>query len=201
VQGFGNVGNAAARIFHEAGARVTAVQDVTCTLHNKNGLDIERLTAWQAEGKPLGEFKDAEKLEDDEFWDVPSEFLVPAALEGQITARNAARIRTRVLLEGANGPTTPEGDDILNDRGVLIVPDVLANAGGVTVSYFEWVQDFSSFFWSEEEINRRLDRIMEEAFQAIWDTSTRERVTLRTATYIVACKRVLEARELRGLYP
>jgi len=201
VQGFGNVGNAAARIFHEAGARVTAVQDVTGTLHNKNGLDIERLTAWQAEGKPLGEFKDAEKLEDDEFWDVPSEFLVPAALEGQITARNAARIQTRVLLEGANGPTTPEGDDILNDRGVLIVPDVLANAGGVTVSYFEWVQDFSSFFWSEEEINRRLDRIMEEAFQAIWDTSTREKVTLRTATYIVACKRVLEARELRGLYP
>jgi len=201
VQGFGNVGNAAARAFHEAGARVTAVQDVSGTVYNEHGLDIENLVALQAAGRPIIEFADAQVIENDAFWDVPSEFLIPAAIEGQITARNAGRIQTRILLEGANGPTTPEADDILNDRGVLVVPDVLANAGGVTVSYFEWVQDFSSFFWSEEEINRRLDRIMEEAFQAIWDTSQRERVSLRTATYIVACKRVLEARELRGLYP
>ena len=105
------------------------------------------------------------------------------------------------MLEGANGPTTPEADDILNANGVLVVPDVLANAGGVTVSYFEWVQDFSSYFWSEEEINRRLDRIMEDAFDAIWETARAQKVTLRTATFIVACRRVLEARQLRGLYP
>jgi glutamate dehydrogenase (NAD(P)+) len=201
VQGFGNVGNAVARVFHEAGARVTTVQDVAGTVHNDSGLDIEKLCALQASGKPITAFTGGEVIPNDAFWDVPSEFLVPAALEGQINARNAGRINTRILLEGANGPTTPEADDILNDRGVLVVPDVLANAGGVTVSYFEWVQDFSSFFWSEEEINRRLDRIMEDAFQAIWDSSRRDKVSLRTATYIVACKRVLEARQLRGLYP
>ena len=201
IQGFGNVGNAAARAFHEAGARVTTVQDVQGTVHSERGLDIENLVALQAAGRPITEFDQAEVIPNDAFWDVPSEFLIPAALEGQINEQNAGRISTRILLEGANGPTTTEADDILTDRGVLVVPDVLANAGGVTVSSFEWVQDFSSFFWSEEEINRRLDRIMEEAFQAIWDTSTREKVTLRTATFIVACKRVLEARELRGLYP
>jgi glutamate dehydrogenase (NAD(P)+) len=126
---------------------------------------------------------------------------VPAALEQQVTEDNAPRIRTKIVLEGANGPTTPEADDILTANGVLVVPDVLANAGGVTVSYFEWVQDFSSYFWTEEEINRRLDRIMEEAFASIWDTADKHKVTLRMATYIVACRRVLEARQLRGLYP
>jgi len=201
VQGFGNVGNAAARAFHEAGARVTTVQDVSGTVHNPHGLDIHNLVELQAQGRPITEFDEGEVMDDAAFWDVPSDFLIPAALEGQITADNAGRINTRILLEGANGPTTPEADDILTDRGVLVVPDVLANAGGVTVSYFEWVQDFSSYFWSEEEINRRLDKIMEDAFQAIWDTAQREHVSLRTATFIVACKRVLEARELRGLYP
>jgi len=201
VQGFGNVGATAARMFHEAGARVTAIQDVSGTIHHEQGIDIPKLIAFQASGQPLTEFKGASVIERDALWDVPTEFLIPAALEGQITAKNAGRISTRILLEGANGPTTTEADDILNDRGVLVVPDVLANAGGVTVSYFEWVQDFSSFFWSEDEINRRLDRIMEEAFAAIWDTSAREKVSLRTATFIVACKRVLGARELRGLYP
>ncbi|MDQ6618684.1 MAG: Glu/Leu/Phe/Val dehydrogenase [Pseudomonadota bacterium] len=201
IQGFGNVGNATARVFHQAGARVTTVQDVSGTIHNEHGLDVEKLTALQASGRPITEYADATQLEEDAFWDVPSDFLIPAALESQITGGNAPRIHTRILLEGANGPTTTEADDILNDRGVLVVPDVLANAGGVTVSYFEWVQDFSSFFWSEDEINRRLDGIMEEAFRAIWETSQRENVSLRTATYIVACKRVLEARELRGLYP
>ncbi|MEO5701684.1 MAG: Glu/Leu/Phe/Val dehydrogenase [Casimicrobiaceae bacterium] len=201
VQGFGNVGNAAARAFHDGGARVTTIQDVSGTVHNAHGLDIHNLVALQAAGRPITEFDDGEVIEDDAFWDMPSDFLIPAALENQITSVNAARIKTRVLLEGANGPTTPEADDILGERGILVVPDVLANAGGVTVSYFEWVQDFSSYFWSEEEINRRLDRIMEDAFQAIWDTAQREQVSLRTATFIVACKRVLEARELRGLYP
>jgi len=201
IQGFGNVGSAAAHCFAAAGAKIIAVQDVSGTLHNDKGLDVAKLSAMQAAGQQIVEYRDADVIDNDAFWDVPSEFLIPSALEQQITSRNANRIKTRIVLEGANGPTTPEADDILNANGALVVPDVLANAGGVTVSYFEWVQDFSSYFWSEEEINRRLDRIMEEAFAAIWETGQRENVTLRTATYIVACKRVLEARQLRGLYP
>ena len=140
-------------------------------------------------------------IPDASFWELESEFLIPAALENQITASNAGRIRTRVLLEGANGPTTPEADDILTGQGVVVVPDVLANAGGVTVSYFEWVQDLSSYFWSEEEVNGRLDKIMSDAFTALWESAAQARVTLRTAAFTVACKRILEARHLRGLYP
>jgi glutamate dehydrogenase (NAD(P)+) len=146
-------------------------------------------------------YEDAEVLDNDKFWDVDCDILIPAALEQQITAANAGRIKARLIIEGANGPTTPEADDILTDRGILVLPDVIANAGGVTVSYFEWVQDFSSFFWSEDEINARLVRIMKEAFAGIWQVAQDNKVTLRTATFIVACKRILHARELRGLYP
>jgi glutamate dehydrogenase (NAD(P)+) len=201
VQGFGNVGGVAARYFHEAGGRIIAVQDASGTILNKRGLDIPRLLEMQEAGAPLTAFREAEVIPDDAFWDVESEFLVPAALEQQVTAANAPRIRTRIVLEGANGPTTPEADDILAANGILVVPDVLANAGGVTVSYFEWVQDFSSYFWTEDEINRRLDRIMVDAFEAIWESSQRTKVSMRTATFIVACKRILAARQLRGLYP
>jgi glutamate dehydrogenase (NAD(P)+) len=201
VQGFGNVGGVAARYFHEAGARIIAVQDATGTVLSKRGLDIPRLLEMQEAGAPLTAFREAEVIPDDAFWDIESEFLVPAALEQQVTAANAPRIRTRIVLEGANGPTTPEADDILAANGILVVPDVLANAGGVTVSYFEWVQDFSSYFWTEDEINRRLDRIMVDAFEAIWESSQRTKVSMRTATFIVACKRILAARQLRGLYP
>jgi glutamate dehydrogenase (NAD(P)+) len=129
------------------------------------------------------------------------DILIPAALEGQITKANAPKIKAKMVIEGANGPTTPEADDILQDRGVLVVPDVIANAGGVTVSYFEWVQDFSSFFWSEDEINARLIKIMKDAFDAVWQTAQQHKVSLRTATFIVACTRILTARDLRGLYP
>ena len=129
------------------------------------------------------------------------DILIPAALEGQITAANAGRIKARMVIEGANGPTTPAADDILHERNILVLPDVIANAGGVTVSYFEWVQDFSSFFWSEDEINARLVRIMKEAFAGVWQMSQDYKVSLRTATFIIACKRILHARELRGLYP
>jgi glutamate dehydrogenase (NAD(P)+) len=201
VQGFGNVGGSAAQMFHAAGAKVVALQDATATIVDDHGLDVPALLAKRDAGIMLADASHGTRIDNDAFWDVRSDFLVPAALEGQITARNAERIRTRIVLEGANGPTTPDADDILHANGVLVVPDVLANAGGVTVSYFEWVQDFSSFFWSEEEINRRLDRIMIDAFEAISETAEREQVSLRTATFIVACKRVLEARELRGLYP
>jgi glutamate dehydrogenase (NAD(P)+) len=149
----------------------------------------------------VGGFKGAEAIDGESFWDMPSDILIPAALEGQISAERARRVTAKLVLEGANGPTVPEADDILAERGVLVVPDVICNAGGVTVSYFEWVQDFSSFFWSEDEINLRLDKIMVDALKRIWDTADRHKITLRTATFAVACERILIAREERGLYP
>lgn len=201
VQGFGNVGGIAARMFHEAGAKVVALQDHSATLANEAGIDIPAALAYaQAQGGLAG-FGGAAPISSDDFWLLPSDFLVPAALEGQIVPERAQQLRTKIIVEGANGPTTPAADDILRERGILVVPDVLANAGGVTVSYFEWVQDFSSFFWSEEEINSRLERIMVGAFDGIWKMATERGVSLRTATFIIACHRVLAAREQRGLYP
>ncbi|GGJ23471.1 Glu/Leu/Phe/Val family dehydrogenase [Deinococcus roseus] len=201
VQGFGNVGNAAARIFHDHGAKVVAIQDITGTIYSEAGINPYDALAFLKEHSTLKGMPGTETIEPGNFWDVECEILIPAALEKQITEENAGRIKTRVIVEGANGPTIPAADDILTENGVLVVPDVLANAGGVTVSYFEWVQDFSSYFWTEDEINARLDRIMREAFDSLWDVKERHNVTLRTAAYIVACARVLEARALRGLYP
>ncbi|MFM7533217.1 MAG: Glu/Leu/Phe/Val family dehydrogenase, partial [Rubrivivax sp.] len=149
----------------------------------------------------LAGFAGAEAIPEEAFWDVRCDILIPAALEGQITPERARRLHARLVLEGANGPTLPSADDILADRGVLVVPDVICNAGGVTVSYFEWVQDFSSFFWTEDEINLRLDEIMVGALKNIWETADRHRITLRTATFAVACQRILGARAERGLYP
>jgi glutamate dehydrogenase (NAD(P)+) len=202
VQGFGNVGGVAARIFADAGAKVIAVQDHETTVVNQGGLDVARLQAHVAEAGSVAGFPGAEAfIARDKFWSLDCDILIPAALEQQITVANAGQIRAKIILEGANGPTTPQADDILTEKGVLVVPDVLANAGGVTVSYFEWVQDFSSFFWTEEEINARLTRIMREAFGSVWQVSQEKKVSLRTATFILACSRVLQARELRGLYP
>ena len=201
VQGFGNVGSVAAECFAAAGARVIAVQDHTGTVYREAGLDIAALQqhvnrSGGVAGAPATEMLDGESL-----WQLPCEILIPAALEGQITGARAQRIDARFVLEGANGPTTPQADQILAERGVMVVPDVIANAGGVTVSYFEWVQDFSSFFWTEDEINARLERIIGGAFSHVWDTAQQLGVPLRTAAFVVACTRVLEARELRGLYP
>ncbi|MCM2345023.1 Glu/Leu/Phe/Val family dehydrogenase [Acidovorax soli] len=201
VQGFGNVGGTAARLFAEAGARVVAVQDHTGSIYHDGGLDVPALLAHVKETGGVGGFAGADRLDNDAFWGVNCDILIPAALETQITATNAGKIQARLVIEGANGPTTPEADDILHDKGVLVLPDVIANAGGVTVSYFEWVQDFSSFFWSEDEINARLVRIMKDAFAGIWQVAQEHKVSLRTATFIVACTRILHAREMRGLYP
>ena len=201
VQGFGNVGGVAARLFAQAGARVVAVQDHGGTIYREAGLDVPSLLAHVAQAGTVAGFLQAEVLANDLFWDVDCDILIPAALEQQITHLNAGRIKARMVIEGANGPTTPQADDILQERNILVLPDVIANAGGVTVSYFEWVQDFSSFFWSEDEINARLVRIMKEAFSGVWEVAQDNKVTLRTATFIVACKRILHARELRGLYP
>ena len=201
VQGFGNVGEASARMFAQAGAKVIAVQDVSGTVLNPAGLDIAALKAFHAAHGTLLGAPGTETLPDADFWALPCEFMVPAALESQINRYNAEQIRARIVIEGANGPTTPEAEAILAERGVMVVPDVLANAGGVTVSYFEWVQDFSSFFWSEEEINARLDRIMSEAFTAIWQLADDRQLSLRTAAFVIGCSRVLAARATRGLYP
>ncbi|MBC7502013.1 MAG: Glu/Leu/Phe/Val dehydrogenase, partial [Herminiimonas sp.] len=202
VQGFGNVGGVAARLFADAGARVVAVQDHMTTIVREAGFDIAALQAHVTANGSVAGFPGAEEIHDRAlFWEVDCDILVPAALEQQITEINAPKIRAKLILEGANGPTTPAADDILRERGVLVVPDVIANAGGVTVSYFEWVQDFSSFFWTEDEINLRLTRIMREAFAAVWQISQEKKVSLRTAAFIVGCTRVLQAREMRGLYP
>ena len=201
VQGFGNVGSVAAELFVEAGARIVAVQDHTGTVVNENGLDLGKLIPISRTAAGAAGFDGGEKVSNEQFWDVPCDILIPAALEGQITAARAQKTTAKLVLDGANGPTVPEADDILAERGVLVVPDVICNAGGVTVSYFEWVQDFSSFFWDEDEINVRLDRIMMNALHQIWDTADKHRITLRTATYAVACERILTARQERGLYP
>ena len=201
VQGFGNVGGIAARIFRENGARVIALQDAASTLANPAGIDILAALAHVAAHGSLSGFAGAAPIGEDDFWQLDCEYFVPAALEGQVTPERARSMRTRILVEGANGPTTPAADDILRERNILVIPDVLANAGGVTVSYFEWVQDFSSFFWSEEEINLRLESIMMKAFDAIWQTAQERKLSIRTAAFIIACQRVLAAREQRGLYP
>jgi len=201
VQGYGNVGAAAAELFASNGARVVAVQDHTGTLLNEKGLDTRALSEHVERTGGVAGFAGGDAIDNESFWDVGCDVLVPAALEGQLNAARAARIRARVVLEGANGPTTPEADQIMGERGILVVPDVIANAGGVTVSYFEWVQDFSSFFWTEDEINERLDRILTGAFRHVWETHLQLKVPLRTAAFVVACTRVLQAREDRGLYP
>jgi glutamate dehydrogenase (NAD(P)+) len=201
VQGFGNVGGTAARLFHDAGAKIIAVQDHTGTIHNEAGLDVPHLLNHVSQYGGVGGFGLAEALDPDAFWTLETEFLIPAALESQISKKNAGGVRARIIVEGANGPTTPEADDILRENNVLVIPDVLANAGGVTVSYFEWVQDFSSFFWSEDEINLRLERMMRDAYNAVSQVAREQKVSVRTAAFIVACTRILQARQVRGLYP
>ncbi|MFN3862453.1 MAG: Glu/Leu/Phe/Val family dehydrogenase [Roseateles sp.] len=201
VQGFGNVGSIAAKLFAANGAKIVAVQDHTGTVVNSNGFDMHSLLEHVAQTRGVAGFKGGDMIANEDFWNIKSDVLIPAALEGQITAERAQRIQTRLVLEGANGPTTPDGEAVLADRGIVVVPDVIANAGGVTVSYFEWVQDFSSFFWTEDEINVRLDKIMIGAFKHIWETGEQHKIPLRTAAFTVACTRVLQAREERGLYP
>jgi len=201
VQGFGNVGSAAAELFGQAGAKVVAVQDHSGTILNAHGLDLATLVPHvKAHGGVAG-FTGGDAIADEDFWDQRVDILIPAALENQITPARAQRLTAKLVLEGANGPTGPAADDILAERGILVVPDVICNAGGVTVSYFEWVQDFSSFFWTEDEINVKLDKIMVGALKNIWDTADRHRISLRTATFAVACERILTARQERGLYP
>ncbi len=201
VQGFGNVGSVAAELMAQAHAKVVAVQDHTGSLRRDAGINVPGLLQHVRSTGGIAGYTEAEAIDEEDFWGVPCDIMIPAALEGQVDGPRARRIRARLLVEGANGPVNREADQILLERGITVVPDVIANAGGVVVSYFEWVQDFSSFFWSEDEINARLEAIQLGAFRDIQQRAQALSVPLRTAAYVIACQRVLQAREERGLYP
>ena len=200
VQGFGNVGSQTARLLHEAGARMVAVSDLKGAIRNDRGIDTHALLKHHAEFKTIVGYKGAEPMDPKDLLTMPVDILVPAATENQITEENATKVRAKVVVEGANGPTTPEADPILLDNGVLVVPDILANAGGVTVSYFEWVQNRLGFYWREREVNERLVEYMTHAFQAVFATTDRYRTNPRIGAYILALDRVSQAMHDRGFY-
>ncbi|GAB4571579.1 MAG: Glu/Leu/Phe/Val dehydrogenase [Anaerolineae bacterium] len=202
VQGFGNVGSVAAYLLQDQGAKIIAVSDVSGGLYNPDGLDARDVLQYaRGNANLVAGYPNAQPISNEELLTLECEVLVPAALENQITGANAAEIKARVIAEGANGPTTPEADDILREKGVMIIPDILCNAGGVTVSYLEWVQDRQRFFWTEEEINTRLEHMMDKSFYAVLEIAEQHKVDMRTAAYILAVRRVVEVAQLRGFYP
>ncbi len=199
IQGYGNVGSAAARFLAAQGCRIIAVSDVKGGAYDPDGLDLSALNDYvRSHGTVFGF---ATPITNAELLELDCDILIPAAVENQITAANAHRIKARIVAEGANGPTTPEADRILNERGVFVIPDILANAGGVTVSYFEWVQDLQSFFWDEEDINAKLEKVMVRAFREVVNLARSEGVDLRLAAHILAVSRVAQAIRLRSIYP
>ena len=202
VQGFGNVGSVTARLLHEAGAKVVAVSDVQGGCYIGNGLDVPVIEAATDEYGTIGEQPlGADRISNEELLEVDCDYLIPAAVENVLLESNADRVRASVVIEAANGPTTPAADAILRDRGITVVPDILANAGGVTVSYMEWVQDLQSFFWEEEEVNRRLKRIMLRAFDEVWELAEKRDGPLRDAAYLLGVQRVIDAIRTRGVFP
>jgi glutamate dehydrogenase (NAD(P)+) len=201
VQGFGNAGSVAARLMAELGSPVVAVSDSRGGTYNPKGLDLAAVAAHKARTGSVSGFRGGEDVSNDDLLLLDCEILIPAALENQITVANADRIKARLIAEAANGPTLPEADEILYDRGVFVLPDIFANAGGVTVSYFEWVQDLQAFPWTEQEVNERLRRIMTRSFDAVYETSRKHKVHMRTAALVRAIARVAELNRLRGIYP
>jgi glutamate dehydrogenase (NAD(P)+) len=202
VQGFGNVGSVSARLLNrEAAMSILAVSDSTAAIFNGHGLDIDEVEQYKRQHGTLKGYPGAEEIDPEEILELDCTVLVPAALEGQIHHGNADRVRAKIVAEGANGPTTPEADDILAAKGVLVIPDILANAGGVTVSYFEWVQDLQAFFWEESEINKRLHHIMSRAYKEVSQAAARRKLPMRTAAYALAVDQVARATEARGIYP
>jgi glutamate dehydrogenase (NAD(P)+) len=201
IQGFGNAGLHAAELFGEAGYLVVAVSDSRGGVANPKGLDVKKLIAWKGEQGTVVGFGGGEAISNKDVLEYDCDVLVPAALEKVITGENAPRIRAKIVAEAANGPTLPEADDILHDRGIMVLPDILANAGGVTVSYFEWVQNLQELFWEEQAVNDRLRRIMERSFRDTLDHARRLKVNMRRGAYAVAVGRVAEATKLRGVYP
>jgi glutamate dehydrogenase (NAD(P)+) len=202
VQGFGNVGSVAAKLLDDAGAKIVAISDSSGALYKEEGFaDIDELLAMTREAGFIPAGAPGTRITNAELLELPVDILIPAALEGQIHGGNAARIQAPMIIEAANGPTTPEADRTLNAKGVYIVPDILANAGGVIVSYFEWVQDLQSFFWEEDEVNVKLHRIIERAFHEVAAIRDEHACTMREAAYILAVRRVVEATEVRGIFP
>lgn len=202
VQGFGNVGSVAAELAVENGAKVIAVSDATGAIYNQNGLPIKELyQRYSGIEGGIRNYKDCDQISNKELLELKCDILMPSAIQAQITKENAGDIKAKVIVEGANGPTTPEADQILSDKGVLIVPDILANAGGVVTSYFEWVQDLQNFFWEEEQVNERLSRIMRNSFAAVHATQQKHKTDMRTAAMIIAVGRVAHATTVRGIFP
>jgi len=201
IQGYGNAGSIAAQLLREIGVRIIAVSDSRGGAFNPGGIDPIKALEHKAKTGTVASFPEADRITNEELLELPCDILVPAALEGVVTKENAPRIKARIMAEAANGPTTPEADPILFANNVFVIPDILANAGGVTVSYFEWVQNLEMLHWTEDDVNRRLREIMVRSFQEVRDIAARERVDMRTAAYILAVGRVAEASLVRGVYP
>jgi glutamate dehydrogenase (NAD(P)+) len=201
VQGFGNVGSYLAKLLYEEGATVAAISDSSVALHNPNGIDVTAAFARKREHGTLRGLANAEEIGAEELFLLDVDILAPCALEQVITERNADQVKASIICEGANGPVTPGADAILEDKGVLILPDVLANAGGVVVSYFEWVQGLQEYFWKEAEVNAKLNDIVSRAFEETWETAERRDIPMRMAAYGLAVQRVAEATITRGIYP
>ena len=201
IQGFGNAGGHLATLLAQDGAKIVAASDSSGGVHDPKGLDVKALHAHKKSGASLKTFKAGKPITNKQLLELPVDILAPSALENQITSTNVARVTAKIVAEAANGPTTPMADEVLFKRGRTVIPDILANAGGVTVSYFEWVQDFSSFFWEEDEVDRRLERAMIKAYRAVAEESKRHKMSLRDGAYLVAVGRVAEATRVRGIFP
>src|SRR5262249_18876076 len=201
IQGFGNAGNIAAQLLAKDGAKIIAVSDSHAGILNRKGLNVDELVAFKAKTRSVEGFPDSEPISSTAVLEVPCDILIPAALENQITMQNAERVKARIVAEAANGPTTPGSGLVLQNRGTMVIPDVLGNAGGVTVSYFEWVQDLQELFWDEDDVNRRLERVMTKAFADVHTNAVKYGVELRTGAYILAIDRVANAMRTRGIWP
>ncbi|MDQ4124441.1 MAG: Glu/Leu/Phe/Val dehydrogenase [Actinomycetota bacterium] len=201
IQGYGKVGGFAAQLLHDAGCRVVAVSDVDGGLYRERGLDPEAINRHKQEAGSVVGFPGADAITNDELLEIDCDVLVPAAIEGVVTVKNADQVRAKIVCEAANGPVTFEGDKILNDKGIFVIPDILANSGGVTVSYFEWVQDIQAYFWSEEDVNDRLRQIMEKSFDEVYALAQSKGLTMRQAAHWIGVGRVAEAHLTRGLFP
>jgi glutamate dehydrogenase (NAD(P)+) len=200
IQGFGNVGSVTAKLLHEQGVKILALSDINGAIHNKNGLVIPEVLDHLEKHKTIITYPNAEPISNEELLELECDVLIPAAKEDQIKAVNAARLKCKIISEGANGPTTAKADPILQDMGILVIPDILANAGGVTVSYFEWVQDRMGFFWTLDRVNRRLERMMHDAFVNVYKSAAKYDVSLRIGAYILAIDKVAKTLKIRGIY-
>jgi len=201
VQGFGNVGSVAAQLLAREGCKIRAISDRTGAYYNKNGIDVDAAVEYVKQNRTLEGFKDGDRISNEELLTSDVDVLLPAALENVITSKNAAKIQAKIVCEGANGPTTAGADSILDEKEIFVIPDILANAGGVTVSYFEWVQDLGRLFWGRDEIRAKLAEKLNDAFDRVWEISRERDVPMRTAALVAGIRDVSQALEARGLYP